>query len=267
MPERENVGGRGTGVVSLFAFRNKLRNISRRLPSKLFHVRRSCLAMSLWLSLGGVFVSTACGQSPIDGIRGPYQPLNQTVPPGVAGYWAAAVGRAEPGVFQPERIQLPTAGNVTFYDGVSARPIELTAPAQIGVAVGHIYRMRLSGMPEYPGAELYPSIEILDRLHPPPGQESKFPVPIEFTRLEIELALRGRLITKVVYLEQPQLAKLARSTENGGIIDVSAGRNLMFEADQAGRPMVLVRLGSRIPDPRGDNTAFFLTGAPLAIPQ
>lgn len=229
-------------------------------------LRQSCMACSMWIAVGGAFVSSAFAQSPIDGIRGPYQPLNQSVPPGVAGYWAAAIGRAQPGFFQPVQIQLPSGGSVTFYDEL-ARPIEHAAPAQMGVAVGHIYRMRLSGMPEYPGVELYPSIEILDRLHPPAGMETKFPVPIEFTRQEIDLALRGRMITKVVYLEQPQFAKLTVPSETNGVIDIAATRNLMFEADQAGRPMVLVRLGCRIPDPHGDNTAFFMTGAPLAIPQ
>ena len=61
--------------------------------------------------------------------------------------------------------------------------------------------------------------------------------------------------------------EVVRRSYRGVVIDFGATHNLMFEADRAGRPMVLVRLGSRIPDPRGDNTAFFLTGGPLAITQ
>jgi len=224
------------------------------------------LALTTMLAVSLVHES-ARAQGRLTELRGTYQPLNQTMPPGVAGYWSAAIGRAEPGVFQPIRVLLPAEGNVTFFDGPAARPIPLTAPAQIGVAVGYTYRLKLSEMPEYPGVELYPSIEILDRLHPPAGLENKFPVPVEFKREEVESAIRGRLVTKIVYLEQPQMAYVNEQTSRDGILNLPAHRNLMAEADLAGRPMIIVRLGGRVPDPRTDDISFFATGAPLALPQ
>lgn len=219
------------------------------------------IALLLIVPLG---TPSAVGQSPLDGLRGPYQPLNQTMSPGVAGYWSASIGRAQPGVFQLLRVTLPTAGQVTFYEGPDATAVPLAAPAQMGVAVGFTYRLKLSEMPEYPGVELYPSLEILDRLTPPAGLEGKFPVPVEFTREEIELAIRGRLVTKVVYLEQPQMAYFNGQLSRNGVLDLPPHRNLLAEADQAGRPMVLVRLGGRLPDLHTDGATFFATGAPLA---
>ena len=74
------------------------------------------------------------------------------------------------------------------------------------MGVGYLFRVRVSDMPEFPGQSLYPSIEVIDRLHPPRGKVDKFPIPVELSADEIRLALSGRMITKVVYLEQPQLA-------------------------------------------------------------
>src|SRR5688572_21269943 len=76
----------------------------------------------------------ARAQSPVVGLPGTYQPLNQMMAPGTTGYWSAAIGRAEPGVFQPIRVVIPGNGSITFFDGPQARPVQLAAPAQIGVA-------------------------------------------------------------------------------------------------------------------------------------
>jgi hypothetical protein len=211
---------------------------------------------------------SAAAQSPVKELRGTYQPLNQLAQPGTAGYWSAAIGRAIPGCFQPIKVILPTSGTVTFYEGPSAHPVPVVAPAQMGVAVGYTYRMKLSDLPDYPGVELYPSVEVLDRLCAAQTcGHSQFPVPLEFTREEIEFAIRGRLVTKVIYLEQPQMAYFNSETSRNGILDVPPRRNLMAAADQAGRPMLLVRLGGRVPDPRTDDISFFATGAPLAPQQ
>jgi hypothetical protein len=215
-----------------------------------------------------VIASSASAQGIVKELPGSYQPLNQLTPPGVTGYWSAATGRVEPNAFQPIRVILPTAGNVTFYEGPSAHPIPVTAPAKMGVAVGYTYRLKISDLPDYPGVELYPSVEVLDRLCASSTcAECQFAVPLEFTREEIEFAIRGRLVTKVIYLEQPQMAYFNDQTSRNGILDVPARRNLMAAADQAGRPMLLVRLGGRVPDPKTDDISFFATGAPLAPQQ
>lgn len=137
---------------------------------------------------------------------GYYYPLNQRLPLGEVARWNATIHPGLYGQTQPVRITLPSTGHVTYYDGRSPQGVLADAPSQAGLLVGNVYRVRISGMPEFPGIELYPSIELLDRLHPPPGQEQNFPVPVTFTVEEIETALQDRMVTKVVYLEQPQRA-------------------------------------------------------------
>src|SRR5262249_4233587 len=113
------------------------------------------------------------------------------------------------------------------------------------------------------GVELYPSVEVLDRLHPPPGKLHDFPVLLELTRDDIDLALDGGLVTKVIYLEQPSLAKPAEQTRPIDVQVVPPSTNLLTEADNVGRPMLLIRIGGRLPDANNPDPTFFGTGAPV----
>jgi len=230
----------------------------RQFEGKLAADRLSIVLLSVFLLLA----CATAAEAQSGGFNGLYQPLNQLTPPGTAGYWAGALGRASDRFFQPIHVQLPSTGIVTFYDGTAQRPVSLSTPALAGVAVGRIYRLRISDMPEYPGIELYPSIEILDRLHPPPGKKYDFPVPVQLTAEEIDLALQGRLVTKVMYLEQPQLA----SPQPIEVRTVPSHRNLLADADRLGRPMLIIRVGGRLPDPQGDDPGFFGTGARVSLP-
>ncbi len=196
-----------------------------------------------------------------------YQPVNQNMPPGVASYWAGAQGKATPPYFQPVKVNLPSEGKITVYHGPTFTPYELDSGRPFAFLVGHVYRIRLAGMPEYPGMELYPTVELLDRLHPPPGQEMNFPIPLEFNEREIEAALNGRLVTKVIFLEQPQLAPPRDQTFPIPTPERPSSVNILAEADQAGRPMAIVRLGSRVPWAGGADPGFFGQGREFTFPN
>ncbi len=190
-----------------------------------------------------------------------YHPLNQRTPPGVAGQWAGMSGQAQPGYIQPMKVTLPTKGTVTFYAGGPAQDITKASPAPIGFAVGYVYRVKISDMPEFPGVELYPSIELIDRLHPPAGLAEQYPVPVSITEEDIELVMSGRMVSKVVYLERPQTAVPA-TYQKQPTQSISAQKNLIAEADLLGRPMLILRIGGRLPSTRGEDPAFY-GGAPV----
>ena len=215
-----------------------------------------------WLML---VTSISQGQAQLPQTTGVYQPMHQNMPPGMAGYWAGALGKATPNYFQPIRVELPSNGSVTVYRGPGREPQPLSAPALIGVGVGYIYRLRIANMPEFPGVELFPSVEILDQLHPPAGKAADFPVPVQILQDEIESVLSGRMVTKVIYLEQPNLAQLREQSNTIPVLTLSANRNLIAEADRIGRPMLILRIGGRLPDARQPDPAFFGLGAPIRI--
>ena len=197
--------------------------------------------------------------------RAVYYPLNiNTLPPGTAGLWAMRMGRASM-CFQPVRVDLPGGGEVTWFNGGPERPIETSAQTPMGLLVGGVYRFRIGGMTEYPGVELYPSVEVVDRLHPPAGKAAAYPVPIPFTPLEIEQAVSGRLVTKVIYLEQPNRAAPVVASPVGAIPTrvVGTQQNPLEVADIYGRPLLIVRLGGRLPDPNNEPRAFYGSCAPV----
>lgn len=189
-------------------------------------------------------------------------PLTQRAEPGVLAHWNAI---AQPGLYnspQPVRITLPGGGQVTFLDGDgSAQP----SPAQTTLLVGHVYRVRISDLPDKPGVELYPTIELVDRLHPPAELADEFPVPIEITDNEIRYALDDRMVTKVVYLENPELASPEPQANGPHTTDMSPSANLLETATHLGRPVVILRMGGRIPlanSPEGWQSA----AAPIRYP-
>ncbi len=188
--------------------------------------------------------------------------LDHRVPVGTWGEWVRTAGRTQGIELQQVRIELPSAGRVTWFIGSRD---EVQEGSQAKLVVSQSYRLRLSDLPEFPGVELFPSVEVLDRLHPPAGQVENFPIPLSFDIDELDAAIEGRMVTKVVYLEQPQFASPFELTSVTAVRTVSARINLMEDADKAGRPIAIVRLGGRQPSRNETHGPFFGSGAPVSV--
>lgn len=190
-----------------------------------------------------------------------YFPVDHRTP-GVAAYWNTAIDPNRCCQMQVTEFLLPAGGEIAILQ--PGAESALPAPAQGELQVGCTYRARISGMTDFPGIELYPTIEMLDHLHAPAGKEREFPVPVEFTAEDIEMALQNRLVTKVIYLEQPDLA-VPESQQGGPRVTNFAPRvNLMQRADELGRPIAIIRLGGRIPNLANPEPGFFGDG-PAAV--
>lgn len=194
---------------------------------------------------------------------GRYFPLNQSTPAGVAAQWHSLSAGTTIGAPQAVRVDVAGGATISFYDSSQSALETQPSPAQAKLAVGHSYRLRISGLPKLPGVDLYPTVEILDQLHPPPGMEDRYPVPITITKDELEAAAAGRMITKVIYLEAPRRALGARRSLDEATTSMPNNINLLAEADRLGRPMAILRVGSRRPTPGSMNYDFFGTGGPV----
>lgn len=225
------------------------------------HVARLTLIAAVIVTSG-----VAMAQSPLIPPQTParYYPLRHDMPPGTNAYWAGMIQQPQPSDFTFVRIELPSPGSVEVF--ASWPPQALPLPQNwCGLSVGRLYRFRLADLEDFPGVALYPTIEVVDRTHPPAGREVEFSVPVRFSIEEIEQALSGRLVTKVVYVEQPQLAS-PFPTEEGLVIETLAPDvNLLKAADQRGRPLLIVRLGARTPDPMHPDPQFFGPGGPVLL--
>ena len=218
------------------------------LPRLIAALRFAVFAVAVGLS------SIACSQQDDS-----FQPLNEKMMPGFAADTLARIRQYDPSWLQPVRVELPTAGTVSVY---SATPIPngvFATPAQFSVNAGHIYRLRIADMPEFPNVEVYPSIEILDRMHPPDGRAADYPIPVVLTEADIREAIDGRMVTRVVYLEQPQLAATLDPLRREIPQSVDPADNALQEADRLGRPMIIVRIGGRTPS--GDYMPYMYYGS------
>ena len=167
---------------------------------------------------------------------------------------------------QPVRIVLPEGAQLHF--GRQGSYVEtLASRVTLGMLIGPVYRLKVTQIPRNFGRELYPSIEILDKLNPPPGLESKFPIQVVITQDDLEQALEGRMVTKVIYLEDPETALPQRHRKGTQpYFDVGGGEDPLRAAKRLGRPMAILRIGSRVPTHTEDDLGFGFNGlAPIMI--
>lgn len=197
--------------------------------------------------------------------RSYYHPLNQRTPLGQTAGWLTHIRGHQSTWLQPVKIEVPGGAEASVFSGSRQPAAVVHTPAMVAVTPGHTYRIKLANMPEFPDVELYPSIEILDRLHPPAGEENRYPIPVPISRQDIRMALAGRLVTRVIYLEDPQTAQQLDPLRREIPQAVTPAENVLQEADHLGRPMIIVRIGNRRPSPYQTGSLFYGTGGPLDI--
>ena len=186
------------------------------------------------------------------------------MPPGAIGNLRLQGGGPLPGYFQPVEVRAPQGAVIsTAESGQFGDPEQ--APRKLGLLIGSVYRMRVGNIPNHPGQEVYPTIEVVDRLYPPAGMEFQFPILIELTQEELEMAIDGKFVTRVIYLEDPEAAlPQAQGRHDQPVFEAADGENPLDVADSLGRPMAILRLGGRVPDANGPDE-LFLFGSPALL--
>ncbi|MCS7303552.1 MAG: hypothetical protein NZ602_00385 [Thermoguttaceae bacterium] len=168
------------------------------------------------------------------------------------------------GYFQPVEIKAPIGVSVALAEGSQFGPLE-PAPVRVGLLIGPVYRLRVTNIPRHPGEEVYPTIELIDRLYAPLGQEARFAIPIQLHQEDLELALAGKLVTRIIYLEDPQraLPVAAQVASGENWFEAPPGQDPLAVADQLGRPVAILRIGGRVPlDPEQPEPEFMGPAAP-----
>lgn len=207
------------------------------------------------------------------------RPVNTTDAPAIAG----AVGSLP---IVSEGVQsLPPEIQVVRFSGPEGAILEVLGPsptpvsigdgkglATVGLKVGVAYRLRLSNLPNRPEVELFPIIELVGHLHRPAQIDpSRFPIRVSFEDEDlIEAVDRGRMVTQVVYLEDPELAlPLDTVKDETPVVTVTPAEDPRQVAAALGRVMAIVRLGGRRPTPEEINlemVGFAADGVVMACP-
>jgi uncharacterized repeat protein (TIGR01451 family) len=136
---------------------------------------------------------------------------------------------------------------VTFYQGRRERSFE--APVVVGMRPGYAYRLHLSHLPGHPGVSIFPTVEVRGSLKLAPKLNSaSYPAPVVLTEADLESVAAGNFVCKAVYLENPEHP--ASPTAIHGLepmeLELPPGSDLLSEAQDRGRLMLVVRMGGRL---------------------
>lgn len=226
--------------------------------------RRAGAAHAVALALLAAVALLAAGPAAAQGPPVHYRYDSHQWPPGAIGQAQLQRGGPIAGYFQPVEIRGPEGLGIWLAEGGMFQPPE-PVPVKVGMLVGQVYRFKVTGIHLQPGAEIYPTIEVIDRLYPPAGAEWRHPIPIELTQEELEMALAGKLVTRVIYIEDPEQAlPVAEDAEpHQRYYEVGSEDDPLQVADLWGRPVAILRLGSRVPDAQGPDAAFLYGCPPL----
>ena len=189
--------------------------------------------------------------------------IKDHLPPGEIGAIQLSRKPELRGLWQAVEIRGPKGMRVNMADAGQFAP-ELPVQARIAVMIGSVYRMRITGIENEPELELFPTLEVIDRTHPPAEREHRFPIPIEIDEDDLADAARGELVMRVIYLEDNQVAEpVDTAGKPQRVLDLQPHQDALRMADQLGRPVAILRIGSRVPNvTEGQDWDSFLYGCP-----
>ena len=230
-------------------------------------------SLGLAVLLVGVVSTDVVGQSPSNGYRPAYQPKNHdlaqgNLAPGVVADIARLSNPKLQGHVQPVRVVAP-AGSLVGVRTSGGYVQTGSSKTSVGLIVGPVYRFKVTNIANKPGVELYPSVEILNRLNPPAGLENEFPIEVVISQSDLEEAIAGRLVTKVIYLESRETALPHRHLpDKQPYFDIGGGEDPLRVAERLGSPMAIRRVGSRVPMPSDAGERFgFSAPSPTILPD
>jgi uncharacterized repeat protein (TIGR01451 family) len=153
---------------------------------------------------------------------------------------------------------------VVRFQGPPGLVVEVVSPAPIPVPIGDGggittvglkrgvgYRLRVGNLPERPGTEIFPVIEVVGHLHRPEGVDpGKYPIRIVFIQDDLDDVVdRAQLVTKVIYLEDPdQAVPFRMAKDHIPVVTLNPTEPPLRVATSLGRPVAIVRIGGRRPE-------------------
>jgi len=200
------------------------------------------LAIAMFITLAFVATTSAEAQ-----LRRGHKLIDAGMAPGVASQRTLMSNQNLHNHVQPVRLLAPEGSSVGFF--ANGTTVQANGSAvSVGVTAGLLYRFKIDFVANQQARTVYPSIELVDRLYPPQGLETQFPVPVVLTQDDLEQASAGKMVTKVVYLESAESAVVRRGGDREQpYFDVSGSEDPLHVAKGLGRPLVILRIGSRIP--------------------
>jgi hypothetical protein len=174
-------------------------------------------------------------------------------PPGAVAAVGALTG-PHAGPFAAARTSVhfvaPAGMKVSWYvNGPDGRrvfsPTPLEVPGTYNFAQAAIYRLKLSDLPDQPGVDLYPTLDVVPASPKAAAFLAHSSVPVSFTADDFRMVASGNYIVKVIYLPDPAYQDVA-VTGTGELIStqLEPGVDPITEACKRGSILLVVRLGN-----------------------
>ncbi len=178
------------------------------------------------------------------------------MPPGAIGSQRLMRGGPLSGYFQPVQIRAPEGARISLAEEAGFSKTDSNR-ILVGMQIGPVYRLKVTSFPPDLTQEVFPTIEIIDRLYPPAELALRYPIPIELTADELEMASQGMFVTRIIYLENPNEAlPVEQQNDEQQWVEVPRGADPLVVADEMGRPVAILRIGGRHPSPNSTTFDF-----------
>jgi hypothetical protein len=122
----------------------------------------------------------------------------------------------------------------------------LIVPGRLEFAQGGIYRLKLTDIGGREGVELYPTVEVGHSNPRTAAYLAHNAISIQFTEEDLDQALSGNFVTKVIYLPDPEFqGEVISGIDTLVSTRLEPGLDPIIEADRRGSILAIVRLGNK----------------------
>jgi hypothetical protein len=124
-------------------------------------------------------------------------------------------------------------------------PTQIQVPGRYNFSQAAIYRLKLTDIPNRPGLELYPTLEVVPSNAKTDPFLAHSSVPVSFTDEDLEQVAAGNYVVKVIYLPDPQYQDLAAAGPDEVVSSrLEPGVDPIAEACRRGNILLVIRMGN-----------------------
>lgn len=139
----------------------------------------------------------------------------------------------------------PDRMKVAWFAGGGFTDTMVEAPGRYNFPQGGVFRLKLSNLPNRPGVELYPTLEVIPASQKTAVFLSHSAVPLGVTEEDLEQVASGNFVTKVIYLPDPAYQDLAATGPDEIVSSrLEPGVDPVAEATRRGSVLAILRLGN-----------------------
>ncbi len=123
---------------------------------------------------------------------------------------------------------------------------QVVVPGRFDFTQNAVYQLKFSGIPEYPGLQLYPTLEVRGAHPTTLAYLEHNSVPVEITNEDLDHVQSNNMVTKVIYLPNPEFqARAIAGVETLVSTRLDPGVDPVQQAEKMGTIMLILRFGNK----------------------